>query len=34
MPVSSPPEQVVRHSTWARHDLKVKPVEQLLRRLP
>ena len=34
MPVSSPPEQVVRHSAWARHDLKVKPVEQLLRRLP
>jgi hypothetical protein len=33
MPVSSPPEQVVRHSAWARHDLKVKPVE-LLRRLP
>ena len=34
MPVSSPPEQVVRHTAWARHDLKVKPVEQLLRRLP
>ena len=34
MPVSSPPEQVVRHAAWARHDLKVESVEQLLGRLP
>ena len=34
MPVSSPPEQVVRHAAGARHDLMVEPVDQLLRRLP
>ena len=31
MPVSPPPEQVVRHAAGARHDLMVEPVEQLLR---
>ena len=34
MPVSSPPEQVVRHSARAGHDVEVEPVEQLVRRLP
>ena len=34
MPVSSPPEQVVRHAARARHNLMVEPVEQLHRRDP
>ena len=32
MPVSSPPEQVMRHTASTRHDLTAKLVEQLLRR--